>query len=117
MDGVTCGFALRNVVDLDLLFGEMARVLRPGGRIAILEVATPESRLLRAGHALYFKKIVPLLGGLLSDREAYAYLPRSTAYLPSTHDLLRKLIDAGFKDASRELMGPGAAQLIHATRA
>lgn len=117
MDGITCGFALRNVVDLDLLFGEMARVLRSGGRIAILEVATPENYLLRAGHALYFKKIVPVVGALLSDRKAYAYLPRSTAYLPSTQELLRKLVEAGFKDASRELMGPGAAQLIHATRA
>lgn len=117
MDGITCGFALRNVVDLDLLFAEMARVLRAGGRVAILEVATPENPLLRAGHALYFGKVVPLVGGLLSDRKAYAYLPLSTAYLPSIHDLLRKLSDAGFEDVNRELMGPGAAQLIHATRA
>src|SRR5687768_4797987 len=57
LDGVTCGFALRNVVDLDLLFAEMARVVRSEGRIAILEVATPQNPVLRAGHALYFKKV------------------------------------------------------------
>lgn len=116
IDGITCGFALRNVADLDLLFEEMARVLRSGGRAALLEVATPENPLLRAGHALYFRKIVPLVGGLLSDRKAYSYLPRSTAYLPPTQELVGKLENNGFKAVQRELMGPGAAQLITAIR-
>ena len=66
IDGITCGFALRNVVDLATMFSEMARVLRPGGRIGLLEVSQPESAVLRRGHAFYFTKVVPLIGGLLN---------------------------------------------------
>src|SRR6266511_2101405 len=82
VDGATCGFALRNVTDLIELFAETARVLRPGGRVAFLETSEPDGRVLRAGHALYFRRIVPLIGGALSDWDAYRYLPRSTAYIP-----------------------------------
>src|SRR5690606_895109 len=78
-DGATCGFALRNVVDLPALFAELARVVRPGGRIGLLEVAQPENRLLRTGHDVYFNRVVPWVGGLLSDRAAYRYLPDSVA--------------------------------------
>jgi demethylmenaquinone methyltransferase / 2-methoxy-6-polyprenyl-1,4-benzoquinol methylase len=116
-DGLTCGFALRNVEDLGVLFDEMARVVRPGGRIGLLEVAEPESRLLRMGHHAYFHKVVPLIGGLLSDRTAYRYLPESTAYLPPPGRLTDMLWDRGFTDLSRRLLGMGAAQLIVATRA
>jgi len=77
-DGVTCGFALRNVVELTELFREGARVLRPGGRAVFLEVSRPEHPVLRMGHAVYFRRVVPLVGGVLSDREAYAYLPASS---------------------------------------
>ncbi|HJQ72272.1 MAG TPA: class I SAM-dependent methyltransferase, partial [Actinomycetota bacterium] len=77
-DGATCGFALRNVVSLADLFTELARVVRPGGRIALLETAEPDGRLLRLGHRVYFRGAVPAIGGLLSNREAYSYLPRST---------------------------------------
>ena len=82
VDGVTCGFALRNFASLPPFFAELARVVRPGGRVALLEVAEPPNRLLRAGHGFYFGKVVPLVGGLLSDPAAYRYLPRSVAYLP-----------------------------------
>src|SRR5215210_5360435 len=98
-DGATCGFALRNVVSLEDLFAELARVLRPGGRIGLLETAEPDSGFLRLGHRLYLRRVVPTIGGLLSDREAYSYLPRSTAYLPSPEGLLAKLGAAGFPDA------------------
>ena len=82
VSGVTCGFALRNFASLPPFFAELARVVRPGGRVALLEVAEPPNRLLRAGHGFYFGKVVPLVGGLLSDPAAYRYLPRSVAYLP-----------------------------------
>src|SRR6266567_2877602 len=59
-DGVTCGFALRNVADLGTFFAELARVVRPGGRIGLLEVAEPQWRPARVGHSIYFKKVVPL---------------------------------------------------------
>ena len=116
LDGATCGFALRNLVALPPFFAELARVVRPGGRIALLEVAEPPNRLLRAGHAVYFGRVVPLIGGLLSDPAAYRYLPRSVAYLPPPADLLRALAGAGFVDVERTLLSTGIAQLITATR-
>ena len=116
VDGVTCGFALRNLVDLDAFFIEAARVIRPGGRLAVLEVAEPEHALLRTGHGLYFNRIVPRLGGLLSDGDAYRYLPRSVAYLPATTELLGRLAAPGFQRVERSLLGGGAAQLLTATR-
>ena len=116
VDGITCGFALRNVIDLTELFGEFARVTRSGGRIALLEVAEPNARVLKLGHKLYFHKVVPLIGGVLSDRRAYSYLPRSAAYMPPPKQLLVMISEAGFRGVRRELLGLGAAQLITGTR-
>src|SRR5205085_7514153 len=96
VDGVTCGFALRNLVDLDLCFREMARVLRPGGSLALLEVSAPTNPILAFGHRVYFGRVVPFIGGLISDGSAYRYLPRSVAYLPPTPDLLAQIERAGF---------------------
>ncbi len=117
VDGVTCGFALRNLVALPPFLAELARVLRPGGRIALLEVATPPNRLLRWGHRAYFGRVVPVIGGLLSDGSAYRYLPRSVAYLPAPDDMRRLVTDAGFADVDRRLLSGGIAQLVLATRA
>src|SRR5690606_19403892 len=91
VDAIACGFALRNFTALPPVFAEMARVLAPGGRIALLEVDRPRRALARAGHSLYFDRIVPRLGALLSDRAAYRYLPRSTGYLPPEPELLALL--------------------------
>ena len=116
-DAITCGFALRNVVDLAQLFAEFARVLRPGGRVAILEVDEPKSALARAGHHTYFRRVVPFIGGVLSDRAAYSYLPASTAYLPSPPELKRLMTEAGLVNVAREPLAMGAAQLVTAARA
>ena len=115
-DGVTCGFALRNVTDLRALFLEFGRVVRKGGRLSLLEVAQPAGPLLRAAHGTYFTRIVPLIGGLLSDKDAYSYLPRSTEYLPALEQLLGMLSDSGFEEIRRMTLGFGAAQIISATR-
>jgi demethylmenaquinone methyltransferase/2-methoxy-6-polyprenyl-1,4-benzoquinol methylase len=117
VDGVTCGFALRNFESLPPFFAELARVTRPGGRIALLEVAEPPNRFLRWGHGLYFGKVVPFIGGLLSDPAAYRYLPRSVAYLPEPATLLDQLAGAGFEDVQRELLSVGISQLVTARRA
>ena len=117
VDGATCGFALRNLVDLQPFFAELARVVRPLGRIALLEVSEPPNRFLRWGHGVYFGRIVPRIGGLLSDKAAYRYLPRSVAYLPPPDQMLDQLGSAGFTDIRRTLLSTGIAQLVIATRA
>ena len=116
VDGVTCGFALRNFVELDGFFEELARVVRPGGRISLLDVAQPPNQLLRLGHAVYFGKVVPLVGGLISDKSAYSYLPKSVAYLPEPEALLDSLRSRGFADARRSLYSVGISQLFSGTR-
>lgn len=116
IDGVTCGFALRNLVELEGFFLELARVVRPGGRISLLEVAEPPNKLLRRGHSIYFGKVVPAIGGLISDAAAYRYLPRSVAYLPAPDEMLRSIEQAGFSEVRRQLLSTGIAQLITATR-
>ena len=116
IDGATCGFALRNFVALEPFIAELARVVRPGGRIALLEVAEPPNPVLRFGHGIYFGKVVPVVGGLLSDGAAYRYLPKSVAYLPPTADLLEMIAAHGFDGVDRKLFTVGISQLITATR-
>ena len=117
IDGVTCGFALRNFRELGPFFAELARAVRPGGRISLLEVAEPTNPVLRWGHGIYFGKVVPVIGGLLSDPAAYRYLPRSTAYLPDRDTMLKMLEDEGFERIEHALLSTGISQLITATRA
>ena len=116
-DGLVCGYALRNFTDLAATLAECARVLRPGGRLAALEVDAPTSPLWRAGFDLWFTKAVPLLGGVFSDREAYRYLPESVAYLPPTPVLRRMLLEAGFSGVGIRPLAGGLSQLVVATRA
>ena len=116
IDGITCGFALRNLEALHPFLAETARILRPGGRMALLEVDRPTNPVLRLGHGLYFNRVVPCVGGLLSDRDAYQYLPRSVAYLPDRAELLALITDAGFVEVDKESLSGGIAQLLTATR-
>jgi demethylmenaquinone methyltransferase/2-methoxy-6-polyprenyl-1,4-benzoquinol methylase len=95
VDGITCGYALRNFTELGPVFAELGRIVRPGGRISLLEVAEPESGLLLAGHRIWFRRVVPVIGGLVSDGAAYRYLPKSTAYLPTEAARDRALRRAG----------------------
>ncbi|MEY3053648.1 MAG: ubiquinone/menaquinone biosynthesis methyltransferase [Acidimicrobiia bacterium] len=116
VDGATCGFALRNLVDLPAFFDELARVVRQGGRIALLDVGVPRNRLVRFGHGFYFGKVVPRIGGLLSDGAAYRYLPKSVAYLPEADVMVEQLKSAGFSDAQHRTFSGGITQLLTATR-
>ena len=116
VDGATCGFALRNLVDLQMFFDEIGRVVRPGGRIALLDVGIPTNSVVRWGHGIYFGKVVPKIGGLLSDDAAYRYLPRSVAYLPEASVMIDGLRVAGFADAEHRTLSGGITQLLLGTR-
>ena len=116
VDVVTCGFALRNFVSLDAVLREIARILKPGGRMALIDVDRPRWGPLRAAHSLYFDRVVPLVGGLVSDAQAYRYLPQSTAYLPPPDELKSMISGAGFLEVEREILLLGSAQILSGVR-
>ena len=118
LDGAVSGFALRNFTDLGTFFTEVGRVLRPRGRMSLLDVAQPEHALLRWGHGIYFGGIVPRIGAVLgSSAAAYRYLPKSVAYLPPPDEMLELAAKAGFVEVRRVLLSGGITQLITGTRA
>lgn len=96
-DAVTVGFGLRNLADLDRGLREMARVLKPGGRAVILEITQPTRPPLSLFYSLWFDRIVPLLGALSSDPEAYSYLPESVRSFPSPRGLAERMDATGFE--------------------
>lgn len=95
-DALTVGFGVRNLADLDRGLLEMARVLKPGGRLVILEITQPTRPPLSVFYSLWFDRIVPLLGTFSSEPEAYSYLPESVRSFPSPRGLAEKMDAAGF---------------------
>ena len=102
-DAVTSAFGIRNFVHLDKGLAEMARVLKSGGRMVILEMSTPDSAMVRPFYNLYTRRIIPWLGlRLASNREAYTYLPNSIERFPKGEAMLQKLEAVGFRVEQRK---------------
>ncbi|HUF01125.1 MAG TPA: bifunctional demethylmenaquinone methyltransferase/2-methoxy-6-polyprenyl-1,4-benzoquinol methylase UbiE [Gaiellaceae bacterium] len=114
-DAVTIGFGVRNFEDLPRGLRELARVLRPGGRIAVLEITRPRG-LLRPFFRLWFDVLVPLAGKVLPGGKAYTYLPASVRRFPGAEDLSGLLEAAGFVSVSHRLLGGGIVALHTAER-
>lgn len=103
-DAVTVAFGIRNVADIERAFAEMWRVLKPGGRLVCLEFSHPQRQPFRTIYSFYFHRILPFIGGLLSHRDAYTYLPVSVSHFPEREQLAHLLREAGFTQVQwREL--------------
>lgn len=97
-DSITIAFGIRNVVDRKLGLAEMWRVLKPAGRMIILEFSTPRSALFRQIYYFYFKRVLPVIGGLFSKYNAYQYLPDSVLEFPTQEEFSTMVADAGFRN-------------------
>lgn len=111
-DAVTCAFGVRNFVHLEQGLGEMVRVLKPGGRMAILELATPDNPFIRFFYNIYTRRIIPWLGSRIAgNREAYTYLPSSIERFPKGAAMVDKLKAAGGRTVQHRKLTFGVCRL------
>ena len=111
-DAATVGFGARNFSDLERGLAEMARVVRPGGRVVVLEITTPTRPPLSTFFSVWFDHVIPALGGLTTDSEAYTYLPNSVRRFPAPDALAAALAGAGLTDV-RWLLTAGGIIALH----
>ncbi|MFZ2947984.1 MAG: bifunctional demethylmenaquinone methyltransferase/2-methoxy-6-polyprenyl-1,4-benzoquinol methylase UbiE [Desulfuromonadaceae bacterium] len=115
-DSITIAFGIRNVVDRKLGLAEMWRVLRPGGRMIILEFSTPRSQLFRQLYYFYFRRLLPVVGGLFSRYNAYKYLPDSVLEFPSQEEFSGMMAEAGFCNINLHELTLGIATIYAAEK-
>ena len=116
-DAVTVGFGVRNLSDLERGLAEMRRVLKPGGRMVILEITQPQRPPLSLFYSLWFDRVVPLLGTLAGDRDAYTYLPESVRSFPSPHALAERMAGAGMERIRVTVLAGGIIAIHSGSRA
>lgn len=111
-DGATVGFGVRNLTDLDQGLRESARVLKPGARLVVLEFTTPARQPMKALYLAYFRRMLPLIGRLVSKHTtAYTYLPESVLNFPTPDALADRMRAAGFSDVSYKTLFGGICAL------
>jgi demethylmenaquinone methyltransferase / 2-methoxy-6-polyprenyl-1,4-benzoquinol methylase len=111
-DAATVGFGARNFSDLDRGLAEMARVVRPGGRVVVLEITTPRRAPLSTFFSIWFDRVVPALGKLAGDTDAYTYLPSSVKRFPAPDRLAERMAAAGLRDV-RWILTAGGIIALH----
>ena len=111
----TVGFGARNFSDLGRGLGEMARVVKPGGRVVVLEITTPQRPPLSTFFKLWFDSVVPLIGRLTGEEQAYSYLPSSVRRFPGPQELAGQMAGAGLVDVGWILTAGGIIALHHGT--
>lgn len=117
-DGIVTGFALRNVTDIPAAFAEMARVTRPGCRVACLEIAKPRTPFFRHLFNLYFYRVVPLVGGVITgQRSAYTYLPHSLTAFLTPDEIAEVMRRTGWRDVRYKRLMLGAVAVHVGVRA
>jgi demethylmenaquinone methyltransferase / 2-methoxy-6-polyprenyl-1,4-benzoquinol methylase len=116
-DGAMVGWGVRNLVDLDSGLAEAARVLKPGARLVILEMAVPQHRVLRAGFQFYFQRIMPWIGRWISKHTtAYSWLPESARVFPQPAELARRMQAQGFTEVDYKLFVGGVCAMHVGTK-
>lgn len=111
-DRVSVGFGVRNFEHLGVGLGEMFRVLKPGGKLVILELSVPTNPVIRWCYKLYFLKILPAIGGMVSgNRGAYEYLPASVLHFPAPDKFMPMLYEAGFKEVRHKALTFGICRM------
>jgi demethylmenaquinone methyltransferase/2-methoxy-6-polyprenyl-1,4-benzoquinol methylase len=115
-DAVTIGFGARNLADLDKGLAEIARVLKPGGRLVILEITRPYREPLASFYSVWFDHLIPWIGTVAGDSEAYTYLPESVRTFPEPEPLAAKIDAAGFEEIRWLLLAGGIIAIHSATR-
>lgn len=110
-------FGLRNIVQKEQALKEMVRVIKPGGKVIVLEFTFPKNGVMRSLYPFYFQKILPLIGGLISgDREAYAYLPESVLRFRDAEHYQQMMRKVGLKDVKSRALTSGIASLLSGTK-
>jgi demethylmenaquinone methyltransferase/2-methoxy-6-polyprenyl-1,4-benzoquinol methylase len=116
VDIVTVGWGIRNVPDIDLAHREIFRVLKPGGRFVSLDMSQPENPVLLFGYNIFFNRLVPFLGALISNAKAYKYLPESTKRFKNRAQLKASMESAGFTDVRIKSKGLGGIAIHCGTK-